>query len=173
MLWVKKEKLMRLRRGLYALPPQMSAQPLSGEAAASLLYFPSYLSLESALSHYELIPERVAEWTSITTRKTMRFVNSLGRFSYCHVTPKRFFGFDRLEGQGSITYLARPEKALLDWIYLDDRKVADPGDYIDILRLQNTESLSRKKLMETAGRFESKKIAVAAAALSRALKMTS
>ena len=171
MLWVRKGRLLRLRRGLYALPEDRANQPMSAEVASSLLYFPSYLSLESALSRYELIPERVTEWTSVTTRKTMRFTNKLGRFSYSHVAPKRFFGFDRLEHEKEIFHMAWPEKALLDWIYLDDRKVSGAKDYIDILRLQNTQSLSRKRLMATARRFESKKIAAAAAALSQALRL--
>ncbi|MBI4668720.1 MAG: hypothetical protein HY747_05980 [Elusimicrobia bacterium] len=170
-LWVGKGRMIRLRRGLYMLPEGVSRQALTAESAACLIYFPSYISLESALSRHELIPERVEEWTSLTTRKTARFSNPLGRFSYAHVAPSRFFGFDRVARQDANFCLAWPEKALLDWVYLDNRRVSKPQDYIEILRLQNTETLSRKRFIETARRFSSKKVWRFAEALSKALRL--
>lgn len=169
-LWVHRGKLIKLRRGFYVLPEKASPLPLPGPVAAQTLYFPSYLSLEFALSHYELIPEQVFEYTSITTRKTMRFSNALGRFSYFHIKASRFFGFSKVEAQGLFYFLAWPEKALLDWIYLDNRRVMDPEDYIEILRLQNRRTLSSKRLTEIALRFQSRKIVRVAQVIARSLR---
>ena len=78
----KKGVLIRLKRGLYVVSPEISGKELSVGLIANHLYGPSYVSLHWALRRYGLIPERVYSVTSVTTRHIREFENSLGRFTY-------------------------------------------------------------------------------------------
>ncbi|NTV92420.1 MAG: hypothetical protein HGA72_03825 [Chlorobiaceae bacterium] len=60
--------LIPIRRGFYAVSPEITGIPLSQTQVANLLYGPSDVSMDYALSHYGIIPERVIEVTSITTK---------------------------------------------------------------------------------------------------------
>ena len=78
--------------------------------AGHLAYTPSCVSLEYALGFYGLIPERVVEVTSITTKKTLRITNPVGRFSYQHVTTSAFRGFKITKDEnGMDVFIAEPE----------------------------------------------------------------
>lgn len=85
---------------------------------ANHIYGPSYLSMETALSHYGLIPERVYTVTSMTTKPSKDFRTSIGLYSYSHLPfPYYAFGIRNvklLENQRVI--MASPEKALTDKI---------------------------------------------------------
>ncbi|MBU4369998.1 hypothetical protein KKG58_04565 [Patescibacteria group bacterium] len=85
---------------------------------ANKIYAPSYIGLETALSRYDLIPETVYSITSITTKKTKKYLTSIANFSYQTVKPKLFFGY-RIIKRNSFSYqFAEPEKSLLDFLYL-------------------------------------------------------
>ena len=116
--WRKAGKLLPLRRGMYALPELYRNQPISPTELANGMYAPSYLSLHWALGYYGMIPERVIEYTSVTSRTPKRFDNAFGAFSYRHVKPAAFFGYQVVDLGGSRLFLAEPEKALLDLWYL-------------------------------------------------------
>ena len=68
-------------------------------AIANKIYEPSYVSLEMALSFYQLIPESVYGVTSVTSRKTYEFSTSMARFSYRKIKPELMFGY-RLVSSG-------------------------------------------------------------------------
>ena len=87
-LWKKKGLLRPLRRGLYVLNAEDRRVEPSPFYLANQIYFPSYVSLESALAFYGFIPEFVAATTSVTTRKTCRFENEFGIFTYQHIRPE-------------------------------------------------------------------------------------
>lgn len=109
-------KLIRLKRGLYAVSPDKTGQPLSLELIANHLYGPSYLSMEYALSYYGLIPERVYEVKSMTTKRSRQFANELATFTYTE-TPAEYYRIGIRQVSTSQTYLiASPEKALCDLI---------------------------------------------------------
>jgi hypothetical protein len=66
--------LVRVKKGLYVAPTFPGRAPeVSPLVLAGLVYGPSYVSLESALAHHGLIPERVNEITSVTTKRAKRF----------------------------------------------------------------------------------------------------
>lgn len=122
-------KIIKLKRGLYVVSPQISGKPLSLELVANHIYGPSYVSLHYALRHYGLIPERVYQITSVTTRHTRDFENSLANFSYRGVKKDYFPIGIRSEEEDGIAYLiATPEKALCDMLmqerYVPDQSVA-------------------------------------------------
>lgn len=159
--WKKRGWLVELRRGLYTLGPGEKEMSLSREVAAATIYQPSYISLEYALSSYKLIPEKVPAATSVTTRKTKVFRNQAGAFSYRHLKPELYFGFIVKKDEAGYPYfIAEPEKALLDYLYLNLGSINDlDKDYFaGSLRLQNRSRLDKKKLFLYARRFGLKKL---------------
>lgn len=67
------------------------------------------------MNFYGLIPEGVADMTAVTTRKTMRFENTLGRFIYQHIKPAAFRGFRTMGSGPNAFFMAEPEKAVVDF----------------------------------------------------------
>lgn len=118
--WLATGVLVQLRRGLYVLGAEYRQGPVSLPLLANLLYGPSCVSLDFALSWHGLIPERVVEVSSVSTRRARVINNSLGRFSYTHL-PQAVYGIGiRIETNqdGSAFLLASPEKALCDKVAL-------------------------------------------------------
>ncbi|NTV06217.1 MAG: hypothetical protein HGA59_06905 [Chlorobiaceae bacterium] len=105
-----------IRRGFYTVSPEITGIPLSLPLVANLLYGPSYVSMDYALSYYGIIPERVIEVTSMTTKRRKVYDLPVGRFSYTHSPPELYaVGIDRIENADRTAYLiASPEKALCD-----------------------------------------------------------
>jgi len=108
--------LLPIKMGLYAVSPEITGKPLSLTLVANLLYGPSYVSMDYALYHYGIIPERVVEVTSMTTRRGKKYDLAVGRFSYTHSPPEFYaIGIDRVENPDKTGFLmASPEKALCD-----------------------------------------------------------
>ena len=114
----KEKTLLRLKQGLYVPTSQVSGQLLSEGLIANHLYGPSYVSMQYALRYYGLIPEQVHTVSSITTKRSRIFQNSLARFEYVHVEESVFHIGVRMEktANGSSFLIASPEKALCDLI---------------------------------------------------------
>jgi predicted transcriptional regulator of viral defense system len=86
---------------------------------ANKIYEPSYVSLESALAYYEVIPETVLGVTSISSRKTKQYESTWGVFSYRSVKPQYMIGYQVIETSLGIKFkIAYLEKAILDYLYL-------------------------------------------------------
>lgn len=114
--------LIHLRKGLYVFGERYRRTPLSREHLANVIYGPSYVSLDYALSHYGMVPERVENVTSVTTGENRRFSTPLGVFTYWPLHPRRYAPGIRWSGEGDIHYLmASPEKALVDKVWADKR----------------------------------------------------
>ena len=112
---VDEGSLVRIKRGLYCLSPKISGHDLDSRVVANALYGPSYVSFETALSMYGLIPERVTATMSACVKRAKRFATSLGAFSY-RTVPSDWFsiGVRTLDyGEGGFL-VASPEKALGD-----------------------------------------------------------
>ena len=85
---------------------------------ANRIYEPSYISRESALANYHVIPESVLGVTSVSSRKTKLFESEWGRFSYRSIKPVLMFGYRVVEQKKMIKYkIASLEKAVLDYLY--------------------------------------------------------
>ncbi len=110
--------LISLRRGLYVPGPESDLPIPHLFLVANHLRGPSYISLESALSHWEMIPERVYEIHSITLKTSHVYRTPIGRFSYRHlVAPYYSFGLQRVQvDSDQFVLIASPEKALCDKI---------------------------------------------------------
>ena len=117
---LKSGELLALRRGLYVPGPELDLPLPNNFLIANHLRGPSYISLESALSYWGLIPERVYEISSVTTKTSKTYETAIGRFSYQHLmTPYYSFGIKSVRLTDVQTALvASPEKALCDKIIL-------------------------------------------------------
>lgn len=114
--WRKNGWIYLLKKGLYELtyPKDFS---ISDMYIANKLYNPSYVSLDTALSNYSIIPEVAMAVTSITTKPTRRFKNKHGLFIYRTVKPDIFTGY-YIEKHGDFDILiAEAEKAFVDYLY--------------------------------------------------------
>ncbi len=114
---VKEGILIRLKRGLYVLSPKTAGCLLSTELIANHIYGPSYVSMESALRYYGLIPESVYTMRSITLKRSREFRNGVGLFEYIQCNDAYYPIGIRQEQSGEAVFLiASPEKALCDMI---------------------------------------------------------
>ena len=118
---MRKRIIVRIKKGLYIFGDDYRRRPFSREVLANLIYGPSYISLETALQHYGLIPEQVYALTSVTTGRSTKFNTPVGLFTYHRIPLKAYrFGMTRVEADSDDAYLiATAEKALCDKIRLD------------------------------------------------------
>ncbi len=159
--WKKKGWILGLRKGLYVLNRDDRQIEPSHFFLANQIFIPSYVSLESALAFYGLIPEFVAATTSVTSRKTCEFTNEFGVFTYQHLQPKSYTGFTTIKESEKISYLiAAPEKAVVDFIYLNLASFGakDRNIFKESYRFQNCDKLKIRKLADYAASFETKKL---------------
>lgn len=117
---LKGGSLIKLKRGFY-IKKGSSTPYFSKEIIANLLYGPSYVSLEYALSFYNIIPEKVTAVTSITTKRKKEFRTPIGSFLYYEMkNPYYSLGilWNKIsDGRGY--FIASAEKALIDKLYFD------------------------------------------------------
>ena len=119
------------------------------------------MKYEYALSLYELIPETVMNITSVSTKKTAKFKNELGIFTYQTVKISSFRGFIQTEDNNGMKYfLAEPEKAVIDFIYFNLSKFNknDKDIFESSYRFQNLQILNIKKLLFFTKLFNNKKL---------------
>lgn len=117
--WERKGLIVKLRKEYYAFS-ECKRIPDFSRYVAARIYRPSYISLHTALSFYGMIPEAVVQITSVTTLKTSHFINDFGEYTYSSVKPGLMFGYvPKAIGDGRTYFLATPEKALLDLLYLN------------------------------------------------------
>jgi len=109
----RRGNFVRLRKGFYCLRRNLPHDFL----IANKIYFPSYVSLETALSFYSIIPEAVYSITSVTTKKTATFLVGEKQFIYHKIKISSFNGYVSVKISSDIVYLASPEKAVADFCY--------------------------------------------------------
>jgi predicted transcriptional regulator of viral defense system len=149
--WVQSGRIYQLRRGVYALAPPFQKDSPHPFRVANQLVRASYVSCQSALAYYNLIPEYVPATVSVTTQRPDEWQTPLGRFLYRHVKLALFFGYQaRQVSSEGYAFVATPEKALLDLVYLEPN--ADSPAYLNELRLQNLDQLNLPLLQEFAMR---------------------
>ena len=120
---VKNEELIRLKNGFYLITEKItygSTKVIPFEQVANLLYGPSYVSMEWALSFYGIIPERVHTITSMTLGRNKEYHTSIGDFYYAHLSSKSYsVGITQKKSSDFIGgfLIASPEKALADMVF--------------------------------------------------------
>ena len=144
-------ELIALRRGLYA-----SRRDLDPHGLAGPIYGPSYLSFETALAWYGMIPEAVTEIISATIRRGNFFENDFGRFRYLRVPATVYpVGIQRIADAGLPFLIASPTKAVCDQIAREAgfRSMADVERWLEGMRLELESPLNRGELNECAANY--------------------
>lgn len=145
-------EVVRVKKGLY-VPGWKRGQepPVDPLVLSGLVYGPSYVSLEKALSRHGLIPERVEEITCITSKRAKLFDTPAGRFRYEPVNERVFGVGIRLEqSRGGSFFIAEPEKALCDRLAMISGITAarDMGDVLENdLRIESDEVIRSFRLL--------------------------
>jgi predicted transcriptional regulator of viral defense system len=162
--WKQSGKIFQLRRGLYCLAPPYQKVIPHPFLVANRLLPASYISLQSALAYYSIIPEHVPVTTSVTTGRPARWETPLGVFDFRHIQIDFFDGFRLVElSRKQQAFVAAPEKALLDLIYLES--AGDSPDYLAELRLSGLDRLDWSLLERFARKVGKPKLLRAVAAL--------
>ncbi len=168
--WAETGRIHQLRRGLYALAPPFQKVRPHPFLIANRLAPGSYVSLQSALAHFGLIPEYVPLTTSVGAGRPASWDTPLGRFELRHLQRDFVTGFRQVPlGAGQEALLAVPEKALLDLVYLCP--AADTPAYLGELRLQNLDALDLAeldRLARVSGKPKLERAAARIAALAQA-----
>lgn len=162
--WRQAGKIYQLRRGLYCLaPPYQKVNP-HPFLVANRLIPASYVSLQSGLAYYGMIPEHVPVTTSVTTSRPAHWETPLGVFDFRHIQVNFFYGYRLADlGEKQQAFIAGPEKALLDLVYLEPG--GDTLDYLTELRLNNLDRLDWQFLSRLAEQIEKPKLLRALAAI--------
>jgi len=121
---LKKGEIIALKKGLYvsrlyllslAKNPDLREKYL--EYLANIIRYPSYISLEYALSRFGVIPEGVYAITSVTTKTGRVYKNNLGNFIYKSIREDLFDGFEAVDFEDKRIKFATKAKALFDLLY--------------------------------------------------------
>ena len=157
--------IIRIKRGVYLFANEFQKCGASNFEIARYLYMPSYISLESALSYYSLIPEAVYTTTSVTSKRACEFKTPLGLFSFSKLPLTSYQeGLVRVKTESTVFMIATPLKALLDKIYLDNRNYKSLAELESDLRvemdsLQNEiKKMSNKEIVEYGKLYKSKRM---------------
>ncbi len=127
--WQKKGYIVKIRNGYYRFAQQKIRGDVDLFFIANQIYQPSYISLESALSYYNLIPEGVFMITSVSTKKTQHFFTPNVEFSYRSVRKEAYIGYQIFPScQFKIAY---PSKAILDMLYLKPNLFDNEDDFFE------------------------------------------
>jgi predicted transcriptional regulator of viral defense system len=146
--WVDTKKLIQIRRGWYLIAQPFRFHEVPPEVIANKVVSPSYISLESALSFYGLIPEETPNPTSVTTTRAENFHTAGRLFIYQHIKPDYFRGFLKVKFGDHEILIASPEKALWDKMYLHSLNHRFSIEWLEELRLQNLEEFNLSKWEE-------------------------
>ena len=152
------ERLVK-RKFLTRLGKELFGNALIGfsiEEAACFAYLPSYLSCEYVLSRHGVIDQMTVVITAVNLLRSKKIKIGQTEISYKHLRKNLFWGFV----QDGDSFIAEPEKALLDWLYLAGKTPThtDEIDWkgIDLVKLKNYASkypsdVQRRLIIESAG----------------------
>lgn len=150
---IHKGYLIPIRRDLYLIKNAKKAL-LNSFEIASIIYGPSYVSFESALSYHGWIPEAIRTTTCASVKRAKEFETPIGIFSYEHIPIKVFsFGVEQHQQNSLTLFIASPVKALADIVYARKRIWNSIDDLsedlrIDIESFQNSDKKVLSELIE-------------------------
>ncbi len=150
--WKNQGWIASLRNGLYELTfPESRGIP--DFFIANKMCAPSYISLETALSYYSIIPEVSMAVTSVTPKITRRFKNNHGFFIYRSIQPEAFRGYVIEKHNGFNVLIAEPEKALVDYLYFKTLRSEKFDRKAERLDQKRVNQLNKKKMDKYAKVF--------------------
>jgi predicted transcriptional regulator of viral defense system len=164
---VKNGELIRLCNGFYLITEKIGHGPnlvIPYEQVANLLYGPSYVSLEWALSFYGMIPERVHTVTSITLGRAKEYHTPVGAFTYSSLNAESYsIGIEQKKSASSVGgfLMASKEKALADFVYKTCKGLSQDELKVELIeskRLNLEVDLDKNLLFEIAKSYRSKRV---------------
>lgn len=114
--WQGKGYIKKIRQGIYCFDDWPVNEAFL-YYISNRIHRPSYISMASAMSYYNLIPEGVYLITAISTQKTMQYNTQLANFDYRNLKTSLFFGYRLIKMGNLIIKMAEPEKLILDYFY--------------------------------------------------------
>lgn len=168
--WNRKGQVRMLVRGWYVFADVQVDLPLVFDVGCQA-YPPAYVSLESALSWYELVPETVRAVTLVGTRTTRTSATDAAMFLWRTVSPHRWFGYRVVAyGRGRQFLIAEAEKAVLDYLYLHPTlRTAD--DMLSVrLDAAGFAALDHGRLRQWAQRFAYGRLMLQVSVLEEAMR---
>ena len=135
---IKNKDILRVKKGLYVLGKEYY-KPYNKYILANQIYGPSYITGQTALAFWNMIPERVELIISMTTKRKKLFETPVGRFSYLYCHKKVFNIGINLEhaGDQKKILIASPEKALSDIIAIQTHISSEKEmkEFLELMRL--------------------------------------
>lgn len=153
--------LIHIKRGLYYANPEITHKKPHGFDVAQLIYGPSSISLESALSYHNLIPEAVYTTTSVTIKRSKLFRTPLGHYEFQKVPLSHFFlGVERIAYDDTVFLMATPWRAMTDFVYCRKRNWPNPSALEADLRLDfaSMPALTKKFAKQLADYYHNKRV---------------
>lgn len=162
---LRNREIIRVKKGIY-VPGEKYDRNISRGVLANLIYGPSYVSYEYALSWHGLVPERVYGIASACAKRKKEFTTPLGTFWY-HKIPQQVFslGVETVEDGERSFLMASPEKALADRFALEKRihTMSDVEILLyDDLRFDSEMSLKGDLVKSIAGLYRKKSVCLLA-----------
>ena len=154
--WAAANRLVRIYTGWYTLAEPYRKVHIDMHIIACTIKQGSYVSLQSALAYHGMIPEYVPETTCITTGRPTVIETPFGRIHYRHMKRDGFFGYHQIDSGSQLSFVAVPEKALLDLLYLTPGSESLP--FLRELRLQQTEKLDIASMRNMAARLDAPRL---------------
>ena len=157
---IRKGYLAPIRRDLYLIKNSKRSL-LNSFEIATIIYGPSYVSFESALSYHGWIPEAVRTTTCASVKRAKEFETPIGIFSYEHIPIKSFsFGVEQHQQDALTLFIASSVKALADIIYARKRTWESIGDLSEDLRIEieSFQNSDRKLLIELIENYPSPRV---------------
>lgn len=142
--WIKKGYLKKVKKGVYVL--SRIKNEISPMVLAGKMYDPSYLSMEFALNYYGIIPDIPGTYTSVTSRTTKYFKNNFGNFTFQKIKPEFFTGYETRSEKNISFNMATPEKALVDYVYLNKNRIPSGVGFWQEMRIDEEFKFKKKKI---------------------------
>lgn len=163
---VKKGELIRLKNGFYLIKAKIDQENIPFEQIANMLYGPSYVSLEWALSFHGMIPERVYTITSMTLGRNKDYHTPIGDFIYYSLSQTSYaVGItQKISADFKGRFLmATPEKALADLVYKTCKGLDKDQLRLELLESKRIDSecfqkLNKGLLTEIANAYKSRSV---------------
>ena len=163
-LMIKKREIIRVKKGLYMMSDSYDGN-VDHKLLANLIYGPSYVSLDTALSYWGLIPEKVVQITSVTNRKNKEFATPIGNFNYRYQNNAVVsVGVERMRSKGYSFLIASKEKAILDKI-ATTKKLDAKIDFESLLEedyridMDELEHLDSEKIISFSRNYRKRSVA--------------
>lgn len=153
--WQNKGYILKIRRGYYCFADRLQSEGFL-KYAANKIYNPSYVSLESGLAYYGLIPEETFMVTSVSSRNTAEFQTSIGNFRYRHFKKGLFFGYQLVSVDDIVYRIGEVEKVILDYLYFSKIDSYDKMEGVRFNSFQIMEVVDFENLSEYQSVFKSK-----------------